>query len=371
MEVQMVKRAISSLCVVALAVFIPLAGLASGSGSALAQPRANDMQGNAYRLKKLVSDVPGWAAQVDPHLVNAWGLAAAPSSPWWVANNGTNTSTLYTGTGGPIPLVVRVGGAPTGEVFNGGTNFLIHHDGWSAPSVFLWATESGTIRGWNPGMTPIPSKQSYTVVNRSGKGASFKGLAIMLGPQGDLLYATDFINGHVDVFDGNFTQLEWPGAFVDPHIPAGWAPFGIQAIRNKVFVTFAKQDGGDEADGPGLGYVDMFSMHGRLLARVASRHELNAPWGMTWAPSNFGRFSGDLLVGNFGDGKIHAYGWGPHGFWLDGTVQRSDGDPIRIDGLWGLAFGNGAAAGPTNSLFFTAGPGGESHGLFGSIRAGD
>jgi uncharacterized protein (TIGR03118 family) len=208
-------------------------------------------------------------------------------------------------------------------------------------------------------------------VNRSGKGAIYKGLAIITGPQGDLLYATDFGNGRVDVFDGNFNRLAWHGAFVDPHIPAGWSPFGIQAIHNKIFVTFAKQDGGDEADGHGLGYVDMFSMRGRFLARVASRHELNAPWGLAWAPANFGRFGGDLLVGNFGDGRIHAYGWGPHGFWLDGTLQRPGGGAISIDGLWALGFGNGAGAGAKNALFFTAGPGGESHGLFGRITAGD
>ena len=365
----MLKRAISSLCVVCLALFIPVAATAAAPGSA--PKSANHMDDNAYRVKNLVSDVPGWAANVDPHLVNAWGLAASPTSPWWVADNGTNVSTLYAGDGTKIPLTVRVGGAPTGAVFNGGTDFVVHHGGFSGPSVFLFATEGGTIRGWNPGVpTPSPSTRSFTVVNRHGKGAVFKGLAIISGPQGDLLYATDFINGRVDVFDGSFHQV-MRGSFVDPHMPDGYAPFGIQAVRNKVFVTFAKQDGDDEADGPGLGYVDMFSMRGRFLARVASRHELNAPWGLAWAPANFGRFGGDLLVGNFGDGKIHAYGWGPHGFWLDGTLQRPNGHAIPIDGLWAIAFGNGAGAGATNALYFTAGPDGEAHGLFGRIVAGD
>jgi uncharacterized protein (TIGR03118 family) len=370
MEVQMVKRAISSLCVVVLALFIPVAATAAAPGSS--GRATSNMHDNAYRLKNLVSDVPGWAAQVDPRLVNAWGLAAGPTSPWWVADNGTDRSTLYTGDGTRIPLVVRVGGAPTGTVFNGGSNFLVSHEGTSGPSVFLFSTESGLIRGWNPGVpAPAPSTRSFVVVNRSGKGALYKGLAIITGPHGDLLYASDFGNGRVDVFDGDFNRLDWHGAFADPHIPDGYAPFGIQAIRNKIFVTFAKQNGEDEADGPGLGYVDMFSMRGHLLARVASRHELNAPWGLAWAPARFGRFGGDLLVGNFGDGKIHAYGWGPHGFSLDGVLDRPNGHAIRIDGLWAIAFGNGAAAGPTNSLFFTAGPDDESHGLFGRIVADD
>ena len=287
----MLKRAISSLSVVLLALFIPVAATAAASGSAAKS--ASHMDDSAYRLKKLVSDVPGWAPQVDRKLVNAWGLVAGPTSPWWVADNGTNVSTLYAGDGTKIPLTVRVGGAPTGAVFNGGSGFVVHRDGVSGPSLFLFSTESGTIRGWNPGVpAPAPSTRSFTLVNRSGKGAIYKGLAIVSAPRGQLLYASDFGNARVDVFDGTFDRLAWHGAFVDPHIPDGWAPFGIQAIRNKVFVTFAKQNGEDEADGPGLGYVDMFSMRGRLLARVAARHELNAPWGLAWAPENFGRFGG-------------------------------------------------------------------------------
>lgn len=369
----MFKRAISSLCVVSLAILGSVAALAAGPGTAAAQGgAANAMHDDGYRVRNLVSDVPRWASSVDPKLVNAWGLAAGPTSPWWVADNGTNLSTLYAGDGTKIPLNVRVGGAPTGTVFNGGPNFVVSHGGASGPSVFLFSTEMGTIRGWNPGTpAPAPSTRSFTVVNRHGKGAIYKGLALISGPRGDLLYATDFGNAHVDVFDGDFDRLSWPGAFVDPHVPSGWAPFGIQAIRHKVFVTFAKQNGDDEADGPGLGFVDMFSMRGRFLARVATRHELNAPWGLAWAPESFGRFGGDLLVGNFGDGTIHAYGWGPHRFWLDGTLKRPNGADISIDGLWAIAFGNGSAAGAKNALFFTAGPQEETHGLFGRIVADD
>ena len=365
----MLKRAISSLCAVGLALFIPVAGLIAGPGTASAQMGAQ--RDNAYRVRGLVSDTSEYAPSIDHSLVNAWGLAASPTSPWWVSDNGTNVSTLYAGDGTKIPLTVKVGGAPTGAVFNGGSDFVVNRDGFSGPSVFMFATESGTIRGWDPGVpTPAPSTRSFTVVNRHGKGAVFKGLAIISSAQGDLLYATDFANGHVDVFDGNFHQV-MRGSFVDPHMPDGYAPFGIQAIHNKVFVTFAKQNGHDEADGAGLGFVDMFSMRGQLLARVASRHELNAPWGLAWAPNNFGRFSGDLLVGNFGDGSIHAYSGGSDGFSLDGTLKRPNGHNVHIDGLWAIAFGNGSGSGPTNSLYFTAGPDGESHGVFGRITAGD
>jgi uncharacterized protein (TIGR03118 family) len=372
MEVQMLKRAISSLCVVFLALLIPVAAASGLPGGSSAHP-ATSSHDNAYRQKNLVSDVPGWAAQVDPNLVNAWGLVAGPTSPWWVANEGTNTSTLYTGDGAAIPLVVRVGGGPTGTVFNGGTNFVVSHDGASGPALFLFATLRGMIRAWNPGVpAPAPSTRAFTVVNRSGKGAVYTGLAIASGPQGDRLYAADFANGRVDVFDGDFDLVRRSGAFADPHLPDGYGPFGIQAIRNRIFVAYAKQgEEGEEETGHGLGFVDMFSARGRLLARVASRHELNAPWGLAWAPAHFGEFSGDLLVGNFGDGEINAYRWGPHGFSHDGVLKRPNGHVIRIDGLWAIEFGNGEAAGPTTSLFFTAGPDEESHGLFGRIVAAD
>ena len=324
---------------------------------------------NAYRVSKLVSDVPGMASHLDKHLVNAWGLSAGPSTPWWVADNGTNRSTLYDGNGNAIPLVVRVGGAPTGTVFNGGPGFVVSNGGSSGPSLFLFDTEAGTIRGWNPGVPgPGTSTRAFTVVNRHGQDAIFKGLAIASTSAGDMLYAADFHNARVDVFDASFHHVLM-GAFKDPSLPARYAPFGIQAIGDHIFVTYAKQDAAaeDELGGAGRGFVDMYSTEGTLLGRVASRGALDAPWGLAWAPDDFGRFSGDLLVGNFGDGRINAYAWDGMAFHHDGVLHKPNGDPVWIDGLWAIGFGNGGAAGPTNSLYFTAGPQDESHGLFGAI----
>jgi len=341
--------------------------VASASASA-----ANDDE-NRYKLTRLVSDKPGVAEQLDPNLVNAWGLVAGPATPWWVANNGTNTSTLYDGTGSPLPLVVRVAGAPTGTVFNGGSGFVVTHNGTSGPSVFLFATENGRIRGWNPNVpAPAPSTKAFKVADLSGQDAIFKGLAIATTATGGRLYATDFHNGRVDVWDENFAPVNVPGAFHDPNLPAGYAPFGIQTIGGNIFVTYAKQDADaeDDAQGPNLGYVDMYSATGTLLGRVASQGPLNAPWGLAWAPDGFGEFSGDLLIGNFGDGRINAYEQESDGdFEFHGTLARRNGSPMSIDGLWALQFGTGGVSGATDELFFTAGPNDERHGLFGRIEA--
>jgi uncharacterized protein (TIGR03118 family) len=236
----------------------------------------------------------------------------------------------------------------------------------------MFATEAGTIRGWNPNVPPpAPSTQSFVVVDHSGVGAVYKGLAIASTQNGDFLYAADFHNSRVDMFDGSFNLVTPHGAFTDPKLPAGYGPFGIRALGDRVFVTFAKQDAKrhDDVQGQGLGFVDVFDTSGVFLARVATRGQLNAPWGLAIAPSDFGRFSGDLLVGNFGDGKINAYQQRPNGtFEHRGELRGSNHRPIAIDGLWAIAFGNGGNAGPTNALFFTAGPDGESHGLFGKIE---
>jgi uncharacterized protein (TIGR03118 family) len=210
-------------------------------------------------------------------------------------------------------------------------------------------------------------------VDHSNVGAVYKGLAMGTTPSGSpLLYATDFHNGRVDVFDGSFHLVTTPGAFTDPGLPPGYAPFGIKTIGGQVFVTYAKQDADrhDEVDGQSLGFVDVFDMSGAFEGRVATRGQLNAPWGLALAPDTFGRFAGDLLVGNFGDGDIHAFRL-VAGTWVPrGALRATDGVPISIDGLWALSFGMGAANnGPTDTLFFTAGPDGESHGLFGTIRA--
>jgi len=355
------KRAIAFLLALPTALFF-LAGSATSA------------QRNAYTVTNLVSDQAGQALHQDPNLVNAWGLVSGPMTPWWVADNGTNVSTLYTGDGTPQPLVVSVDGAPTGAVFNGGPNFIVSDgSGDSGPSVFMFATESGTIRGWNPNVPPpAPSTQTFVVVDRSDVGAIFKGLAIASNQNGDFLYATDFHNSRVDMFDGSFNLVTPPGAFTDPRIPSGYGPFGIQTIGDRIFVTYAKQDAGREDDvrGQGLGFVDVFDTMGTLLGRVATRGQLNAPWGLAMAPANFGRFSADLLVGNFGDGTINAYQQMPNGhFEHRGQLRGTNNMPVTIDGLWAIEFGNGNRSGPTNSLFFTAGPDDESHGLFGKIEA--
>jgi uncharacterized protein (TIGR03118 family) len=356
----MLKRVVPLVSALSLALLASTGSAAAGA--------------NAYSVTKLVSDVPGEAAQHDPGLVNAWGLVAGPSTPWWVADNGTNLSTLYDGTGAIVPLVVKVGGAPTGTVFNGGPSFVVSHHGESGPSLFLFSTEAGTIRGWNPNVpTPSPSTKAFTVVRASSRGPIYKGLAIASTHKGDFLYAADFHNAAVDVFDGEFNPIRRLRAFTDPGIPDGYAPFGIQTIGHAIFVSYAKQDPAaeDEIAGPGLGFVDMYSPRGRLLGRVASHGDLNAPWGLAWAPEKgFGAFGGDLLVGNFGDGRIHAYAPTASGsFEPAGALRTSSGRIIVIDGLWALQFGNGDAAGPANSLFFTAGPDDETHGLFGRIEA--
>jgi uncharacterized protein (TIGR03118 family) len=317
---------------------------------------------NVYVQHNLVSDGSMPADHTDSHLVNAWGLTALPGSPWWVADNGTNVSTLYNADGTPRPLVVSVPNAPTGAVANTGSSFVVG----SGPALFLFATEEGKLLGWNMSV----GTTAQVVEDLSGDGAVLKGLAIA----GDRLYTTDFHNGKVDVFDGGFQPVNNPGAFVDPGIPAGFAPFGIQNIGGNIFVTYAKQDADrhDDVAGQGLGFVDEYDANGALIRRVATRGQLNSPWGLAWAPSNFGRFGGDLLVGNFGDGQISAFEPQSDGtFELVGQLRTGDHKVLTIDGLWALQFGHGALMnnGPTDSLFFTAGPNGEQDGLFGTIRA--
>jgi len=316
-----------------------------------------------YQVHNLVSNVAGVADNVDPNLVNAWGLAAGPTSPWWVSDNGTDRSTLYNPAGAPLPLVVNVPGAPTGTVFNETPgSFLVGANNAS----FIFATEGGTILGWNGG--PAATVEA----DRSSAGAVYKGLAIAQTPTGPRIYATDFHNGAVDVFDSAWKPVSHAG-FVDPLLPRHFAPFGIQTIGDRIFVTYAKQqaDSDDEAHGRGLGIVDAFDTAGRLRARVAQFGNLNAPWGLAQAPTGFGRFSGDLLIGNFGDGRVSAYHEVVHGRFVPaGQLRSSTGSALAIDGLWALEFGHGAPNnGPTDTLFFTAGPNDEHNGLFGSIRA--
>jgi uncharacterized protein (TIGR03118 family) len=321
---------------------------------------------NLYSVHPLVSDVEDWApTPADPDLVNGWGIVSSPTSPWWVSDNGTSKSTLYNGnTGAKSALVVSVPGAPTGIVFNGSAaDFKVDPGAGPVSARFIFATDDGQIAGW-PGSGPAISAATTP-------DAVYLGLAIGISGGANYLYAANFTAARVDVFDTNYDIAHLGGDFSDPGLPGGYAPFGIQNIGGEIFVAYAKQnaDGDEEVAGEGLGYVSAFGTDGSFHGRVASAGELNAPWGLTRAPANFGKFSGDLLVGNFGDGRIHAFrntgdGWEEHG-----VIKGTDHRPIEIDGLWGIGFGNGFNAGPVNTLFFAAGPDDETHGLFGSITA--
>jgi uncharacterized protein (TIGR03118 family) len=336
---------LAALSALALALAGPAAAHGGGKGA------------NVYKKRNLVSDIDGVARITDPNLVNPWGLSFGPNTPAWVADNGTNVSTLYSGgIRKSIPmtlkLVVSVPGAPTGTVFNGTGGFKVG----GAPAKFIFDTESGTVLAWNSG--------TAAQVVATTPDAIYKGLAIA----GNLLYAANFHANKIDVFNDAFAPTTVPGGFTDPNLPAGFAPFNVQEIAGRIVVAYAKQDADaeDEVAGAGFGYVDVFDTAGHLIRRLISQGALNAPWGLALAPRHFGAFSGDLLVGNFGDGAINAYD--PRTGAFDGTLMNKDGNQIKINGLWALRFGNGVIGTP-QSLLFTAGIGDEDHGLFGEIVA--
>ena len=364
---------------VTVATIVAAGALAAGAlGAAPAGAAAHV---SAYRQINLVSDQAGKANLKDPDLVNAWGLAASPGtnaspgSPLWVADNGSDKATLYAAGSSPtsvskVPLTVDVtGAAPTGQVFNADPNAFTVSDsqGNSGSSLFLFDTENGTIDGWSPNVGG-PSPSTVTEVAReNGANAVYKGLAVATVKGKSFLYATNFRSGRVEAYDSTFTPVEMPGGlFVDPGLPAGYGPFGIAEIMGHLYVSFAKQDATlhDDTAGPGHGFVDVFTNTGAFVRRLVTRGALNSPWGLALAPRSFGRFGGDLLVGNFGNGLINVYN-ATNGAWL-GRLSQRNGLPIQIDGLWGLMFGNGNAAG-TNELIFSAGPSKESHGLLGKI----
>ena len=341
------------------------AAMALGGGSAAASAMHH-----GFRQINLVSDIPGKARITDSNLVNPWGLAFAPTSPLWVSDNGTNVATLYMGGVGAmapsiVPLVVSVPqGAPTGQVFNGTNGFKLGiGGGMRQPARFIVDSEAGVVSAWT-NSTPLPTSFRQKLVV---PGAVFKGLAIGFFEHHPALYATDFAGGSVDVIDAHFHMMSTPGAFHDPMVPMNYHPFGIETIGNRVVVTYAKTQAGstDEAHGAGFGFVAVFTQNGRLVKHLVSHGALNAPWGLARAPMGFGRFGGDLLVGNFGDGRINAYDMGT-GMW-EGSLRRPSGRPVAIDGLWGLKFGNGVFGGPRD-LVFSAGIDDEAHGLLGELR---
>jgi uncharacterized protein (TIGR03118 family) len=327
--------------------------------------------GNVYTQTNLVSDIPGIARSTDRNLVNPWGMSETPSSPIWVSDNHTNRTTLYKGdlNGGPLPptgLVVSIpGGSPTGQVFNPSNSWVIKSGAAKAPAKFIFASEAGAITGWNPDVPP-PATSTKAEMGVSVKNAVYKGLAISTGAGGDWLYAANFHAGTIDVFNASFHLVHWAGAFIDASIPKGYAPFNIQNLGGSLYVTYARQGPGamDDAAGAGRGFVDVYDLQGKLLKRLAAHGPLDSPWGIAMAPSTFGVFAGDLLVGNFGNGRISAFN-PTTGAYL-GQLRNADGLAMTIDGLWGLMFGNGVA-GTTDTLFFTAGFSQEEHGLLGAI----
>lgn len=320
---------------------------------------------STYAATSLVSDRPALpAAHTDANLVNGWGVAFNPRGFVWVVANGTAKSTLYDGNGVAQSLVVSTPPGPTGIVFNGTQDFKLSQNGVTAPSPFIFASESGSISAWSPTVSPTTA---VVVFDGSAGGSVYKGLAISAYAGANYLYAADFHNGRVDVFDASFAKVALPGAFSDPSLPAGYAPFGIQAIGERIYVAYAMREasGDDEEAGAGLGIVNVYDTGGTLIKRLVSGGALNAPWGMALAPAGFGTASNMLLIGNFGDGKIHAYdtATGEAG----GPLLKTDGTPLVVDGLWGIAFGNGLNSQPVNTLFYAAGPDDETHGQYGRI----
>jgi uncharacterized protein (TIGR03118 family) len=327
--------------------------------TALAIPSAHAQ----YVQTNLTSNIPGRAANTDPDLRNPWGISFGNASPYWISDNATGLTTLYNGLGVKSALVVSIplpsGGlsAPTGQVFNNASAFQLSN---GSNASFLFATENGTIAGWNgaAGTTAI------TMIDNSSN-ASYKGLAIAGTGASARLYAANFATGHVDVWDGSFNPVL--GGFMDPTLPAGYAPFNVQNVGGNIVVTYAVVDPGtgDDVAGPGNGVVDVYDANGNLLRRLSSGGALNSPWGVALAPSGFGPFGNALLVGNFGDGTINAYDFFS-GAML-GTLTDGVGSPIVNDGLWALAFGNHSATSDPNSLYITAGLNDEADGLFARI----
>jgi len=344
------KGAIGSVGIVLL-----LAGC-GGSGSSHTTTTGGSGAGN-FTQTNLVSDQAGVAANQDPKLINPWGIASNPTGPFWVSDNGSGYSTLYNTAGVTQGLVVtipaaggKMNGPVSGQVYNATSDF--------SAAAFIFDSEDGLITAWTGGAS------ATTEVDESASGAVFKGLAMGVSGGANFLYATNFNAGQVEVFDKNFTKTN---SFTDASVPSGFAPFGIANIGGLLYVTFAKQDSAkhDDVPGQGNGYVDVFNPDGTLNKRLISQGALNSPWAVVQAPNGFGKVGGALLVGNFGNGWINAYNISTGA--TIGALNNSSGTPLAIDGLWGLIFGNGGSGGTSGTLYFTAGPDNESHGLLGSL----
>ncbi len=319
---------------------------------------------NSYTRTNLVSDIPGVADHTDPNLVNPWGLTFG--AEFWVSNAGTGTSTLYDLDGNPLSLVVTIPpsasntegvSAPTGQVFNSGSNFVVSNGTTSGPAIFIFVSEDGGISGWNPN---VDANNAILVVDHGAAEAIYKGFAV--SDSLDRLYATDFHNGKVEMYDASFNEIDNASTFVDPSLPAGYAPFGIQSINGSIYVTYALQDADkvDDVPGPGHGFVSVFDTNGSFIQRLISRKPLNSPWGLALAPAGFGKVSGRLLVGNFGNGRINSFDLATGS--SRGPLRKSNGAPMVISGLWALLF-------VETDLYATAGIDGEAHGIFAEISA--
>ena len=324
-----------------------------------------EARADSFAVTNLVTNDQGAnAAQItDGNLINAWGISHSPASPFWVSDNGTGLSTLYSvnpltnaTTKQGLEVSIPGDGSVTGQVFNTNSANAFNKDN------FLFVSEDGTISGWRMAL----GTSAETL--QAASDAYYKGVALASIGSDTYLYAANFHSGAIDVLKGTAGAPNLTGTFTDPTLPAGYAPFNIQLLGGKLYVTYALQGSGkDEQAGLGLGFVSVFDTQGTFLGRVGSMGTLNAPWGLAIAPSSFGKFARDLLVGNFGDGTINAFNLSTNTF--AGQLQGLDGKSLVIDGLWGLIVGNDGSAGSMNTIYFSAGPQDESNGLFGAITA--
>jgi uncharacterized protein (TIGR03118 family) len=334
-------------------------------GVALLAAWSADATTQTFQVTNLVSDGSVTAKTVDPKLINPWGVSSAPGGPFWVSDNGSDFTTLYNGAGGKVSLTVAVPGDPTGQVFNGTAGaFEVTSGSKTAAATFIFDGEGGTISGWAPS---VNFGTAITAVDNSASGAVYKGLAIGSTGGQTYLYASNFNSGEVEMYNSSFDLVK---TFTDPNVAAGYAPFNVQNLDGTLYVTFALQDSAkhDDVAGAGNGYVDAFSLDGTFERRIVSLGgEVDSPWGLDIAPSSFGAFAGDLLVGNFGDGTISAFNLTTGAF--AGELSGPGGTPLVEGDLWALVNGNGGSGGAANTVYFTAGISDESHGLIGAISA--
>lgn len=360
--------------------------VAAGGLVAAAEPAmATAAPANSFKQTNLIANKASFGAKlVDPNLKNAWGLASGPATPIWVSDNNSGKATVYMGgvNGGPVSLALTVpvpGANPTGQVFNSATKAFPVGGSKGSPAIFIVDTDStgstqspGQIEAWNGGPKfVVEDSPAGGAGGKTPAKAVFKGLALAPSTKaGPELFAADVANGTVDVFNKNFASMSTPGEFKDPKLPKGYAPFGIQMLGGKLYVSYGKQNAAktDVVPGAGLGVVDVYTVNGKLVHHLVSNGSaspLNEPWGLAIAPTRFGPFAGDLLVGNLGNGRINAFN--PTTGKFLGTLDGTNGKPIVNNGLWGLRVGNSAFGG-SSSLVFSAGPNGYANGVVGVLN---